>query len=286
MYPCLGKLQHIFASFGRGLFPMFRFVVLDWNNCNQVLVFDGSGFGEVYNVSSRVFCFAALVGIVVGAEGVARADMLQVSGSYAAATDWSSNTASVSVPQFDPSLGTLTSVVVTFTGSESSTLTVGNISGQIGSPNNSSGTASTNTTFDISSGSMGLTMPTLTVSTGYPFANLPYVSGSNTITGATGSGSASTTPYDVPTAQIGDFVGTGNVSFPASTSTVTGIMYSPQDAVTYALATGDPSASLTATVTYNYTPVGVPEPSSLAMVCAGFAGLIGFIWRKRTARLR
>ena len=204
------------------------------------------------------------------------------------ATDWSTETG-ISLPDFDPSLGTLNSVTLSFAGSLNTTLTIGNISAQTGSPSNSSGTASTQTAFDISSGTLGLpSLPTLSVSAGYPFANLSSSSGSNTISGVQASGSASTGDYDVPTPQIGDFIGTGTVSLPASTTSLTSISYFPLTAVTYAEATGNPSPSayLTATVTYNYAPSTVPEPSSLAILGAGLAGLLGFFWRRRAARLR
>ena len=63
-------------------------------------------------------------------------------------TDWASGAGTPAVnhltfPQFNPSLGTLDSVVLTYSGSLTTTITLTNISGFLGSPATSSGTAST-----------------------------------------------------------------------------------------------------------------------------------------------
>ena len=43
------------------------------------------------------------------------------------------------------------------------------------------------------------------------------------------------------------------------------------------------SVALTGTIIYTYTP-SVPEPSALALVGVGFAGLMGFVWRNGRRR--
>jgi hypothetical protein len=190
-------------------------------------------------------------------------------------TDW---TQTLSIPQFNPSLGTLTSVEVESSGSLSTALLVGNISGSFGLPANSSnGTADTQSTFTITpSGSVNLVLSPLSVMAEGSFG--PLVSGGTQNLSSVPMGTASNSNTYTAQAALNYFTGSGSLSWTASTSTETGITYS--GGVTYAYAT-DPNATLNETVIYTYNTV--PEPSALAILGTGLLGVVVYRWRKRRA---
>jgi len=180
--------------------------------------------------------------------------------------------------QFNPILGTLTSVSLEVIGSLNSTLTAVNISNQyptpgLGSP--SGGTASTSSTFSVATDSWGFTpvVSPVTLVAGGQFT-MP-AGDSATVTGS------QTFDFMYTTPNLTDFTGTGQVSLPASISMVPQIV-AYGGGLTYAYATPPPVAGLTETLTYNYNPVLVPEPSTFALLAVGVLGLIGYVWRKRS----
>jgi hypothetical protein len=180
-------------------------------------------------------------------------------------TDWSNN---LSFAQFNPSLGTLTSVELDLTSALTTSLTLTNTSDTLGA----SGKAFTEVQISVGT-ALGLfdvpqidqNSPKFTFNVG---ASGSASSGVHTFSGE------STSLYNlsnVSSSVLSAFTGTGNISLPASTFTQTWIQYSSgnvnQSQVTNASLTGD--------VIYTYTPAPVPLPSALILLGPGLFGLVG-----------
>lgn len=177
-------------------------------------------------------------------------------------TDWS---LSLSFPQFNPSLGTLTSVSLSLTGSISTTLTVNNTSLSA-----SSGTAKTEVQFSVGQ-ALGLTDPVIDLfSPTYAYTLAPGGSSSSGLLTKTGSSSDTYTLGSI----LAAFTGVGNIVLPASTFTQTLLANTGGNTASSQVT----DASLTGTVVYNYT--AVPEPTSLAIAGLAAAALA---LRKRRA---
>ena len=161
-------------------------------------------------------------------------------------TDWSST---LSFAQFNPALGTLNSVTLDFSSTLNTTLTINN-SGSLPSD----GSAWTRLRVTVQDGGLNLTAPEITLlSPEFVFsigAGQSTSSGLLTTTGTRGD------TYTLA-AVLAEFTGTGNISLPASTKTRTVLDYEGGNS----LASQVSFASLTGTVTYNYTPV--PEPTTM-----------------------
>jgi hypothetical protein len=194
------------------------------------------------------------------------------------ATDWPPPPESLAFQEFDPSLGTLNSVTLDLSGTLTTTLTVGNLSGSFGAGAAlSSGSASTQTTLTVQDPLGNESLLNLTAS--FPFTNLSPTSGSNTITSGALMQTGSNGSTYVSPAVLAEFTGLSTISLSSSTSTLTGVLYTGGTAAAY--ASQAPMAALTGSVTYNYTPAVVPEPSTFALLTVGVWGIIGYRWRKK-----
>ena len=219
----------------------------------------------------KLLCVAVLaaVAMVIGPCFVQAGTITYQDEITPQATDWSEP---LSLPPFVSNQETLTQVTLVLTGSLGTTLNVVNMSGSA-----SSGIASTQSTFTVSSGSLNLNLSPLNLVADVNFNGLPADSTLPISASQTGS---DTYVYMDPGMLQQDFT-TGPVLLSASTSTYIGCLYQPSCATTYSQPPTPPLASLTATITYTYAPTLVPEPSAFALFGAGVAGLLAYAWRRR-----
>jgi len=193
-------------------------------------------------------------------------------------TDW---TNSVSFTKFNPSLGVLHSMSVTLNNGLSTIISVTN-----GALSSSSGTAKTTIDFNLDAGSYNLFgggsqangAPNVDEynSPGYGYSLDP---GAGTTSGVltkthsyTGSSITDSTTLDA-------FTGTGSVDLTAWTFTQTDLANSGGNTAESQIT----EASADYIVTYDFTPAPAPEPSAVAMLGAGLAGL-GMIFRRRSSK--
>lgn len=182
-------------------------------------------------------------------------------------TDWSA--LSLSFPQFDSTLGTLTMVQLNLSGSLSTVLTVTN-----NSPSQCSGTAKTELQIRVEDGGGNLgTLLNPQLDLNSPFYSYDLASGTSSTSDPLVRNGISSDQYTLA-AVLAEFTGPGAIVLPANSFTQTWISTTSGNV----FATQVTNASLTGTVTYTY----VPEPSSLV----GLAGMLvpaAFMLRRRRA---
>jgi len=195
----------------------------------------------------------------------------QTSGPYTTstpipltATDWSGT---LLLPQFDPSLGVLNSVQLSFSSSTATLLTVQNISNLFGPAKASSGTAFSEVQITVQDGANLLSAPQLDLFSNFSFSLAAGGSVNSGLLSQSGSG----TSLYTQSALLSEFTGMGNISLSASTFTQSGLTYT--GGITFT-SLNSVEASLTGSVIYSYTPV--PEPTELALGSLAGLSLITF----------
>lgn len=169
----------------------------------------------------------------------------------AATTDWSS---SLAFQQFNPSLGTLSSVTLKFTGVMNTVVTATN-----NSQSDSSGTAKTEIQITVQDNGGNLLAPTIDLFS--PLLSYVLAPGQSTTSGQlikTGNSSSLYSSADI----LAEFTGPGSIILPASTFSQTSLTNTGGN--TYASQTS--TASLTGQVIYEYA---VPEPATLSLLALG-----------------
>jgi len=179
-------------------------------------------------------------------------------------TDW---TGTLAFQKFDPALGTLNSVTIDLSGSMSTQLTVTN-----DGSSSSDGSAKTELQITVQDVGNNLTAPAVDVfSPIFDFS--PLAVNETKISGWLTKTYSSSDLYTTA-AVLSEFTGaSGNTVLDASTLTTTWLSFTGGNI----LASQVTNASLTGTVTYNYTP----EPATMAML--GF-GALSLAARRRRGR--
>jgi hypothetical protein len=227
-----------------------------------------------FNFISVALAVAPLI-VVAASRGQAATMTFSATAIEDQAVSWSNN---LTFPQFDPSNGTLTSVVFLFTSD------VGVAMFPVTNPTNAavSGTvqATVNFTAKDGSGKINLTGGTPAVSLGVVagYDDVP-ANGTGNANGQN-SGMSASSPIYTDNVVLTEFTGAGTYSLTAGAAD-TDIKIASGDATL--VGNGNlVKAGLNATVTYTYT--AVPEPSTLALLAAGAVGVLGYkVRRKRVA---
>ena len=186
---------------------------------------------------------------------------------------------SLSLHEFDGSLGTLTGITLVFTG---------NFQGKATAINNSGATATISALFSsvplTLNGPAGITLGATVTSTVDP-SNFPFTLADGTqrsLTGPVSTSSGTAHPID-----FGDYTGTSSsvLSLTVTAGSVqasgSGTTTGDPDSLAYS---GSGSAGGFASVTYTYTPTVVattPEPGTWAMLVAGASTGLAAVRRRR-----
>ena len=205
-----------------------------------------------------------------------RADTISYTNSFPSTlTEWSTT---LNVPQFNPSLGTLSSIDITLSSGINSVL---HITNNVGT--SSYGTeASDLQIFVTNPGSYDLFgtggAPVIDATTGSFHYNLVGSMGWGTNSPALSTTGGADTGSITDSSTLALFTGTGTEGLPTSTITLlSGSHNGNQTQI------NETSANLQSVITYGFTAAPVPEPTTFAMIGAGLASL-GMVWRRRSSK--
>ncbi|MGA2241613.1 MAG: choice-of-anchor E domain-containing protein [Verrucomicrobiota bacterium] len=185
-------------------------------------------------------------------------------------TDWTNN--AFAFTQFNPSLGTLTSVLLSFDGGYSTTLTVTNLNAPP-----SSGTANTHIIFYVNDAGLNFASGGKIFDMMSSDFSYSLGTGDSTTSGLMSDQSDGNNydPYShsyTSSIVLSEFTGTGDILLDAHTWTRSVLSNGGGNSS----ASQVTDAFLDGSVTYTYTPAPVPEPSNLLLFGLGGLALLGY----------
>ncbi|WP_370287755.1 choice-of-anchor E domain-containing protein [Siccirubricoccus soli] len=195
--------------------------------------------------------------------GAAKAATISYSGSVPMAdTNWNTT---VSVPKFNPSLGTLTSATFTLGGTTTGSFLLLNFSGSQPVHVNSATVTTTLTLTDPNNNVIVVTTPMATLGN----VDIPPNTTGMPITVPEPSGSDSDSATVTAPGQLALFIGGGNIVLPITAAAVT----TSNSTGGFPVIGSATTAGASWEVVYTYTPLEVPEPLGLSLLGAGLLGL-------------
>jgi hypothetical protein len=206
---------------------------------------------------------AAMSALVLLAAGVVRAETLNYSQSYYGDPNWDQT---LSIPQFNPSDGTLDSVSLQITGSGTASLAY---------QNNSSSSTTNKVFLDLTWEVERTDSTVLLNDTKEWYVNWSSASGASYNAGPWNTAPTPTDLTYTTPADLAYFTGSGSADFLASGSN--SVMESLSGG-NFTISTPN-SLGVTVAVTYNYTPV--PEPSILVLLGLSAIGLLAYARRRK-----
>jgi hypothetical protein len=221
---------------------------------------------RVCSICSAAICLCVLNGSLASASMVTYSSPIPASDG--AGHNSLPTSASFSLPEFNPALGTLTGIAVKFALSYQGEVDVSNLSG---SPQTASGSSSVPVNFTAPSSGAPSTTAAYSV-TNVALTSTPPL---NEFLGPVLSTNLSFNPLAV---DFGLYEGVGNSNYQLAygNGTYSGSSTAPGGTVFFG---GDANSSGTASVVYTFSPA--PEPASMALLGSGLLAVGGLQLRRR-----
>ncbi len=185
-------------------------------------------------------------------------------------TDWDGTTQSVTLPQFDPTLGTLTDISLSLYGSIISSGQLQNTAAPAADGSNTAAIERDTATMEITLVTPGGEVLKVNPQQ-FSFASpLMLAPGASYLFGADAPVTSSETNSVAVTTDTSPYVGTGSLLFPLTAATNNAVVYNGGNLKIFQSTSA--RAEATVTYTYDLAATDVPEPASAVLLGVGLLG--------------